>query len=363
MDSTLYRRPLPAGTIAFSSLEGRAIFAEALAQGGLDGYFPLAEQFHTQADPAFCGLGSLVMALNALAIDPGRLWKGPWRWFAEDLLDCCVPLDQVRARGLDLDELACLARCNGAAVETTRATPATDNLAAFRADLSRAARAESVLVAAYDRAALGQTGSGHFSPLGGIHAARDLVLMLDVARFKYPPHWVATEQLWRAMQPIDATTGRARGWLTLRGRSQGIALGYSIRCAGESWQGLAQRVSAVATELSQALDLAALARAIAPLVEHVELRTPQALAHQQALEQARAALREHPVYAAAATAMGGERAEAVTLLLLVMADLLEPEQQALLGAPANAGLAEELENLRAQLAAVASIRSAVVPPP
>jgi glutathione gamma-glutamylcysteinyltransferase len=361
MDSTLYRRPLPAGTIAFSSPEGRAIFAEALAHGGLEGYFPLAEQFHTQADPAFCGLGSLVMALNALAIDPGRLWKGPWRWFAEDLLDCCVPLEQVRARGLDLDELSCLARCNGAAVETTRAAPASDNLDAFRADLLRAARAESVLIAAYDRAALGHTGSGHFSPLGGIHAARDLVLVLDVARFKYPPHWVSTEQLWRAMQPIDAATGHPRGWLTLRGRGQGIALGYSIRCAGESWQGLARRFAAVASELARAPDLAALARASAPLVEHIELRTPQAPAHQQALEHARAVLREHPVYAAAVEAIGGERAETVTLLLLVMAELLEPEQRALLGAPAAVGLAEELESLRAQLAAVANIRSAGVP--
>jgi Phytochelatin synthase len=52
------------------------VFAEALALGGLAGYFPLAEQFHTQSDPAFCGLGSLVVALNGLAIDPGRLWKG-----------------------------------------------------------------------------------------------------------------------------------------------------------------------------------------------------------------------------------------------------------------------------------------------
>jgi glutathione gamma-glutamylcysteinyltransferase len=85
---TFYRRPLPDGAIAFSSPEGRRIFAEALATGGLDGYFPLAEQFHTQAEPTFCGLGSLVMALNALAIDPGRLWKGPWRWFGEELLDC-----------------------------------------------------------------------------------------------------------------------------------------------------------------------------------------------------------------------------------------------------------------------------------
>ena len=67
MRETLYRRPLPADTIAFSSPEGRALFAEALAGGGLDGYFPLAEQFHTQSDPAFCGLGSLVVALNALS--------------------------------------------------------------------------------------------------------------------------------------------------------------------------------------------------------------------------------------------------------------------------------------------------------
>src|SRR5689334_8671053 len=121
MSRTLYRRPLPSQAIAFSSPEGRQVFTEALATEGLDGYFPLAEQFHTQSDPAFCGLGSLVVALNALAIDPGRLWKGPWRWFAEDLLDCCVPLAEVRERGLDLDELACLARCNGAKVAVAHA--------------------------------------------------------------------------------------------------------------------------------------------------------------------------------------------------------------------------------------------------
>ncbi len=63
MSETLYRRPLPADATEFSSPAGRALFAEALAAGGLDGYFPLAEQFHTQSDPAFCGLGSLVVAV------------------------------------------------------------------------------------------------------------------------------------------------------------------------------------------------------------------------------------------------------------------------------------------------------------
>ena len=60
--NSLYRRPLPADTIPFSSPEGRRIFADALASGGMDGYFRLAEQFHTQSEPAYCGLGTLVTA-------------------------------------------------------------------------------------------------------------------------------------------------------------------------------------------------------------------------------------------------------------------------------------------------------------
>lgn len=39
-----------------------------------------------QNDPAFCGLGTLVMVLNALAMDPGRVWKGIWRWYHEELV-------------------------------------------------------------------------------------------------------------------------------------------------------------------------------------------------------------------------------------------------------------------------------------
>jgi len=214
MDDTFYRRPLPSDATEFASPLGRELFAEALASGGLDGYFRVAEQFHTQAEPQFCGLGSLVVALNALAIDPGRRWQGVWRWFSEELLDCCVALEQIRQRGLDLDEVACLARCNGASVAMFRAE--TSDASAWRASLNQAARGERVIVASYDRAGLDQTGSGHFSPIGGYHAARDLVLVLDVARFKYPPHWIPAERLWQAMQALDTTTGRSRGWLALR---------------------------------------------------------------------------------------------------------------------------------------------------
>ena len=211
MKQTFHRRELPVEAIAFSSPEGKVLFSEALAAGGMNGYFALAEQFHTQADPAFCGPGSLVVALNALSIDPGRPWKGPWRWFSEDMLDCCVPLGEMRERGVVLDELACLARCNGAEVEVHRGD--VSSLEAWRAALTTAASGEAVVVASYDRAMMGQTGSGHFSPIGGHHQSRDLALILDVARFKYQPHWVPAEQLWRAMKGIDRQPGKlGAGW-------------------------------------------------------------------------------------------------------------------------------------------------------
>lgn len=47
----------------------------------MNGYFKLAAQFQTQDEPSYCGLSTLVMVLNTLGVDPGRVWKGPWRWW------------------------------------------------------------------------------------------------------------------------------------------------------------------------------------------------------------------------------------------------------------------------------------------
>lgn len=223
MHTEFYRRPLPTELISFASETGRQIFREALAEGNMEGYFAIAEQYHTQAEPAFCGLGSLVVALNAMAIDPGRLWQGPWRWFDETMLDCCVPFERIRERGITMHEFSCLARCNGATAELHNATaepapPAFDAaLQAFRNQVAHSmSHADSgIVVVSYSRQALGQTGDGHFSPIGGYNAQRDQMLIMDVARFKYSPHWVNTVDLFRAMTAIDATTQRPRGWILL----------------------------------------------------------------------------------------------------------------------------------------------------
>jgi glutathione gamma-glutamylcysteinyltransferase len=187
---------------------------EALQMGHLEGYFSLAEQFVSQSDPAYCGLATLSMCLNALNIDPNRLWKGPWRWFAEDMLDCCTPLDVVKKRGITFTEFACLARCNGASVLAWRGDEADPDH--FRNSIKEATSQPHLhMVVSYSRKALGQTGAGHYSPIGGYHPGRDLALVLDVARFKYAPHWVPIEILWKSVIENDEDTGRPRGYYQL----------------------------------------------------------------------------------------------------------------------------------------------------
>ena len=76
LNGTFHRRVLKEPAISFSSTEGRKIFKEALELDHMYSYFPLSESFQTQAHPAFCGLGTLTMVLNAMLLDPKRVWKG-----------------------------------------------------------------------------------------------------------------------------------------------------------------------------------------------------------------------------------------------------------------------------------------------
>ncbi|MDO9016719.1 MAG: phytochelatin synthase family protein [Deltaproteobacteria bacterium] len=375
-DEGFYRRPLPPTLVPFASAEGRALFREALAEGNLEGWFALAEQFHTQADPAFCGLGTLVVALNALGVDPGRLWKGPWRWYSEELLDCCLPLEAVRSAGITLDQFSCLARCNGVSPSTHRASDSS--VQAFRADL-RAAAASSegpVLVISYSRAGLGQTGDGHFSPVAGFHAERDLALVLDVARFKYPPHWVPVPMLWAAMLPPDPATGRSRGWATLRRRASGSAVFFRLSRASLSWPEVARRlrvelpaalVAARPQRASEAVGAltAWLATELADVVEALPTSlvglAPEHRAQADALLDA---LRATALCAAVSAELAGDApaAEAVTALVLALPDAtfdgLAPEARAGLDAMRGAealspSLHAEVGVLREQLEALA----------
>ncbi|KNZ60173.1 hypothetical protein VP01_15g7 [Puccinia sorghi] len=79
---SFYQRQLPESCLSFTSERGKALFRSALADGHLESFFPLASQLVTQHEPSFCGLATLCTVLNALGVDPKRVWKHPWRCYS-----------------------------------------------------------------------------------------------------------------------------------------------------------------------------------------------------------------------------------------------------------------------------------------
>ena len=190
---------------------------------GLKSFFPLMEQFTTQSEPAYCGISTLVVALNAFAIDPRQVWKGPWRWYEESMLNCCIDLEEAKKSGVTLKNFACLAMCQGIHVDSHYADE-KDTIDNFRKQVHQACverdgdeveRLQHVLIVSYNRQVLGQTGTGHFSPIAAYDTVSDSVLILDTARFKYGAHWVPLPLVYKAMQPKDPDTGRSRGYVLL----------------------------------------------------------------------------------------------------------------------------------------------------
>jgi hypothetical protein len=73
----------------------------------------------------------------------------------------------------------------------------------------------------YLRSAIGQERGGHISPLAAYDADTDRFLILDVSRFKYPPVWVGTAELFTAMNTTDPNNeNKTRGFVMIRSAPQ-----------------------------------------------------------------------------------------------------------------------------------------------
>jgi len=110
----------------------------------------------------------------------------------QQMLDCCRPLSAISTVGLTLSELACLARCNGLHAHTyspslspSSPSATAEGMEKFRNDLVRATSGSGggtqmgMMALSYSRRALGQTGDGHFSPVGGYCREEDMVCRLS----------------------------------------------------------------------------------------------------------------------------------------------------------------------------------------
>ncbi|KAI8991776.1 Phytochelatin synthase-domain-containing protein [Mycotypha africana] len=213
LKNTFYQRELPSTLVRFASPEGKKLFREAMDEGHAEGFFPLTGNFTTQSEPAYCGPSSLAMVLNALEVDPKRRWKGNWRWFSDEFLQCCSSKEEMKQKGITFDNFACLAKCH-ADVQVKRAFEFT--FEEFKKDVEMVtSTSDKFMVLSFSRKTLQQTGDGHFSPIGAYNAEAEKVLVLDTARYKYPSYWCSIETLFESMKPVDAETGRPRGYFIL----------------------------------------------------------------------------------------------------------------------------------------------------
>jgi hypothetical protein len=164
------------------------------------------------------------------------------------------------------------------------------------------------------------------------------------------------------MHAVDPATGRSRGWIALQRRAQGMSLGFTLRCEGDDLKGFARRLSSVVEELGPTARIEELATALVPIAGHLTVRVPSSKAHHDAIGAARNAVQSLAVFSRVEQAVGAERAEAVTLLLIAIADRLAPDRRqeltaVLAEAEHDQALAAEIASLRDQLAALWTITS------
>ena len=205
--------PLPKGLYSLDSPEGQRRFTLSQHKAS---YWPLSAHLVTEAYGTYCGIASAVMVLNTLHVPPPEdpAHPGFYQWTQRNIFTPSVrqnlPLKQINRVGLSLSQEAQLLAQFPLEVHYYYAN--NQKLIAFRQQAIRAIDdPNSAIIVHYSRRTLHQAGIGHFSLLAAYDQATDSFLIMDVARYKYPPTWIPCRLLFRAMR----VHGRFRGYVII----------------------------------------------------------------------------------------------------------------------------------------------------
>lgn len=199
------RLELPDHSVALKSETGQNLLSEASSAD----HPALSQSFQVQQKGSWCGVASAVTVLNA---DGGNLTQGSF--FTEEVTDV-RPWWATTFAGMPLGDLAGMLEAHGADATVKHARASTEE--AFRTSLkSNMNDSSNWLIVNYDRGVLGEKGGGHISPVSAYSAEKNMVLLLDTARYKYPFHWVPVSLLFEAMKTSDSETDQSRGWVVVR---------------------------------------------------------------------------------------------------------------------------------------------------
>jgi hypothetical protein len=210
--------PLPQNLINLNSNQGSALLHDSEA---LQSYWPLSIQFVTQKNQAFCGVASIVMVLNALGVPaPTTPEFDPYKTFTQDNVftpatEKVLPQETVLEMGMTLDQIGAFVGTYGVKAEVHHASESS--IDEFRKLAQEYLNSPSHhVIVNYLRKSIGQEKGGHISPLAAYDADTDRFLILDVARYKYPPVWTTATELFAAMNTTDSDNqNRTRGFVLI----------------------------------------------------------------------------------------------------------------------------------------------------
>ena len=202
-------------------------------------YFLISSGLDAQINQAYCGAASVVAVVNSLRfmpVDSNGNHGGfnlpvdaeyaPYRYATQkDIFGQCAK-DNVISNigggagvdgiltppyGLTMTQVTELLKCQlhsnttNWKIETNYVDSTHQTVGKLRFDLKNTlANSNARILVNYVRSEVGQLGDAHWSPIGSYSEKDDAFLILDVAKYKYPPAWVPTERLFDAMATEDA---------------------------------------------------------------------------------------------------------------------------------------------------------------
>lgn len=184
-----------------------------------ENFWKLLRFYDSQTRLTYCGVATAVVVLNSLAIEaPKSNFLGKFRMFTQEEFfsdNVCAVIDpkDVAERGVILEELATILKTFPLEVSKFPAQELSSKV--IRELLIEALQNPNQrILALYQRTELRQEGSGHWSPVAAYDAESDSFLVLDVAKFKYPPAWINADTFINSMQTANIH-GQSRGFLII----------------------------------------------------------------------------------------------------------------------------------------------------
>lgn len=203
--------------VYWDSTEGIALRSHIPADAD---YWQLSATFAVQNSQTFCAVASAITVLNALPIkkpiDP--IYK-PYAYFTQSnyfspAVAKIIDPQTVLSAGMTREQLAATLTQHGVKVESIAGDSFDSQSLRNLLQKTLGDDGRFVLVN-YARASLGQAGGGHWSVLATFDEESDRVLILDVAKYKYPPVWIDINTLQQAIATIDTTSHKARGLIVV----------------------------------------------------------------------------------------------------------------------------------------------------